>query len=74
MQFEQNLNELHVSSDLIESEEFQTRYPMLNYPEGSGAILEHDGGVLMANKCGQSLRVCYVLFCAMARLNLSAKA
>ncbi len=54
------LKDLGIDSQMIVGEEFKERFPMLNFPDDSGAVLEEAGGVLMANKCGQSLRVCYL--------------
>ena len=53
-----NLDEVGINSELIIGEEFQAKYPMLKYENGTGAVLEQEAGVLMANRCGQALRVC----------------
>ena len=53
-----NLDEVGINSELIKGEQFKTKYPMLKYENGTGAVLEQEAGVLMANKCGQAFRVC----------------
>eukprot|EP00794_Sanderia_malayensis_P014057 gene14057-15521_t len=53
-----NLQELGlgIDSSLLESDDFKQLYPMLKYADGTGAIIEPAAGVLMANKCGDSIR------------------
>ena len=53
------LEKVGASSKFMTGDEFQQNFPMLKYPVGSGGLLEHDGGVLMADKCGKCIRVSF---------------
>jgi len=46
-----NLDEVGLSSLLVEGTEFREKYPMLKYADGTGGLFEKEAGVLMASKC-----------------------
>ena len=52
-----NLDEIGITSNLIEEIELKEKYPMLKYDKGTGAVLEKEAGVLMASKCLKAYQV-----------------
>ena len=42
---------------LLSSGDFRRKYPMLSYGDNVGCLLDHDGGVLMADKALLAMQV-----------------
>ncbi|XP_065055235.1 peroxisomal sarcosine oxidase-like [Rhopilema esculentum] len=59
-QVQRNLASIGLTSSLLQGNEFKNKYPMLTYPDGTGAVLENEAGVLMANRCVQSYQDLFV--------------